>query len=79
MTRQQIRKHRQEIRNEIGHDWVRKEKAVLVSYGTRKLGMSKKEAQSLAQFTLDEMIHDAVNRKSNGLEWKSLFQLQRVA
>ena len=79
MTKQQIRKHRQEILNEIGHDWVRKEKAVLVSYGTRKLSMSKKEAQSLAQFTLDEMIHDAVNRKSKGLEWKSLFQLQRVA
>ena len=79
MTKQEIRKHRQEILSEIGHDWVSKEKEVLVSYGTRKLGMSKKEAENLAQFTLDEMIHDAVNRKSNGLEWKSLFQLERVA
>ena len=79
MTKQQRRKHRQEILNEIGQNWIPKEKAVLVSYGTRKLGMSKKEAQSLAQFTFDEMINDAIKRKSKGVEWKSLFQLQRVA
>ena len=86
MTKQQIRKHRQEIRkhrqeilNEIGHDWVRKEKAVLVSYGTRKLGMSKKDAENLAQFTLDEMIDDAIKLKSNGIEWKPLFQSQWAA
>ena len=79
MTNQERQKHRQEILNEIGHNWVPKEKAMLVSYGTRRFGMSKKEAQSLAQFTLDEMIEDAVNRKSKGVEWKSLFQLQRVA
>ena len=74
MTKQQIRKHRQEILSEIGHDWVSKEKAVLVSFGTRKLGMPKKEAKELAQYTLDEMIDDAIKRKSNGVEWKSLFQ-----
>ena len=34
--------HRQEIINQIGKDWVRKEKAMLVSYGTRNLGMPKK-------------------------------------
>ena len=79
MTKQQIRKHRKDILSEIGHNWVRKEKTMLVSYGTRKLGMSKKDAKNLAQFTLDEMIDDAIKRKSNGLEWKSLFQLQRVA
>ena len=79
MTKQQRQTHRQEILNEIGKDWVSKEKAMLVSYGTRKLGMSKKDAENLAQFTLDEMIEDAVKRKSNGVEWKSLFQLQRVA
>ena len=79
MTKQQIRKHRQEILSEIGHDWVSKEKTLLVSFGTRKLGMTKSEAENLAQFTLDEMIDDAIKRKSNGAEWKSLFQLQRVA
>ena len=51
MTKQQRRKHRQEILSEIGKDWVPKEKAMLVSYGTRKLGMSKTEAENLAQFT----------------------------
>ena len=79
MTKQQRRKHRQEILNEIGKDWIPKEMAMLVSFGTRKLGMPKKDAENLAQFTLDEMIEDAINRKSNGVEWKSLFQLQRVA
>ena len=79
MTKQQKRTHRQEIINEIGQDWVPKEKAMLVSYGTRKLGMPKNEAENLAQFTLDEMIEDAVNRKSKGIEWKSLFQSQWAA
>ena len=79
MTKQQRRTHRQEILNEIGQDWVSKEKAMLVSYGTRKLGMPKTEAENLAQFTLDEMIDDAINRKSRGLQWKMLFQLQTVA
>ena len=66
--------HRQEIINEIGEDWVRKEKAMLVSYGTRNLGMPKNEAESLAQFTVDDMIDDAAKRKSKGLDWKMLFQ-----
>ena len=79
MTKQQKQTHRQEILNEIGKDWIPKEKATLVSYGTRKLGMSKKDAENLAQFTLDEMIEDAVKRKSNGIEWKSLFQSQWAA
>ena len=79
MTKQQRRKHRQEILNEIGKDWIPKEMAMLVSFGTRKLGMPKKDTENLAQFTLDEMIEDAVKRKSNGIEWKSLFQSQWAA
>ena len=79
MTKQQRQKHRQDILNEIGNDWVAKEKAMLVSFGTRKLGMTQAEAENLAQFTLDEMIDDAAIRKSKGLDWKMLFQSQRVA
>ena len=41
--------------------------------------MPKNEAENLAHFTLDEMIEDAVNRKSKGIEWKSLFQSQWAA
>ena len=36
--------------------------------------MSEKDAKDLAQFTLDDMIDYAIKRKSEGLEWKVLFQ-----
>ena len=74
MTIQERRMHRQGILNEIGKDWIAKEKVMLVSYGLRPLGMSEKDAKHLAQFTLDDMIDYAINRKSEGLEWKVLFQ-----
>ena len=47
MTKQQRRKHRQEILNEIGKDWIPKEMAMLVSFGTRKFGMPKKVKRKL--------------------------------
>ena len=74
MTIQERRMHRQGILNEIGKDWIAKEKVMLVSYGIRNLGMSEKDAKDLAQFTLDDMIDYAIKRKSEGLEWKVLFQ-----
>ena len=77
MTTQERQNHKQDILNEIGNDWVSKEKAMLVSFGTQRFGMLRKEAENLAQFTLDEMIDDAINRKSRGLQWKMLFQVKQ--
>ena len=36
MTIQERRMHRQGILNEIGKDWIAKEKVMLVSYGIRE-------------------------------------------
>ena len=74
MTSQEIQIQKQEILKEIGQDWIPKEKSSLVSYGTVNLGMPRKEAEDLADFTLEEMLTDAAKRKVQGMPWRMLFQ-----
>ena len=76
MAYQELRAHKQDILNEIGSVWVRKEKAMLVSYGVVNWGMSRKEASDMAELTVEEMLTDAAKRKVEGLPWKMLFQPQ---
>ena len=76
MAYQELRGHKQDILNEIGSEWVRKEKALLVSYGVVNWGMSRKEASAMAELTVEEMLTDAAKRKAEGLPWKMLFQPQ---
>lgn len=73
MRNQEIQRQRQEIRNEIGNDWIRKEKAYLVSFGTANLGMPRKEAEDLADFTLEDMLTEAAKLKLQGMQWRVLF------
>lgn len=72
--RKRKKNHRQEIIDEIGEDWIPNNKALLVSYGTRNFGMPVKEAQELADFTIEGMLKDASDLKAKGLEWRMLFQ-----
>ena len=76
MAYQELPAHKQDILNEIGSAWVRKEKAMLVSYGVVNWGMSRKEASDMAELTVEEMLTDAAKRKAEGLPWKMLFQPQ---
>ena len=65
---------RLDIINEIGQDWLDREKARLVSYGVFNLGMPRKEAQDLAENTIDDMLNLAVERKAKGLAWRTMFK-----
>ena len=49
MAYQELQAHKQDILKEIGSEWVRKEKAILVSYGVVNWGMSRKEASDMAE------------------------------
>ena len=69
-----MNQERQEILNEIGQDWVPREKAMLISFGTLNLGMLREEAEELAEFTIEDMMQLACERKSKGKPWKMLFQ-----
>lgn len=74
MTTQEIQHQKQEILKELGQDRIRKEKSFLVSFGTVNLGMSRTEAEDLANLTVEEMLADAAKLKVQGIPWHMLFQ-----
>ena len=70
--------HRQEILAELGDGWIEKERSMLISFGTSSFGMSEKEASDLADFTIDDLLQLASERKRQGKSWKTLFESNLV-